>query len=355
MGAVKQAILALLICLTALLPTWGWAQSVQRVRNGGIVKWHTQSVDFFVDPSFTRHPTFPNAVELMRAAVRPWEQANPHIPRFQVQPGELGDIGYHALRRNRSGVRLYREHFPQERAHGRPVLALTLLTRITDTGEVVDADILIDGRYPFQVLSNPLIGVPNAPYDLSNSLTHEVGHALGLDHDTDPCAAMYYLTQPGEVHKRELTRSDRASIMAAYAQQPATEQKPSELYDCIIGILIAGLIILVTTLIILVLEKRGEKRVPAIKTSVVIALVPLLLIVGYPSIHPRTTEYGLVVRSQSFWSREGVMRTIATVETAHGRERIMRLGGRIGAYEQSVLDAPSGDELKRGTRVPLHN
>ncbi len=49
------------------------------------------------------------------------------------------------------------------------------------------------------------------------------------------------------------------------------------------------------------------------------------------------------------------MHTIATVQTAHGLERVERLGGQIGNYRQEVLDAPSGDRLIPGTHVPLNN
>ncbi len=65
-------------------------------------------------------------------------------------------------------------------------LATTLVTRDVNTGEIVDADVLVNAaRYRF---APPDVG-PDA-FDLEGVLTHELGHVLGLDHSDVPGATM---------------------------------------------------------------------------------------------------------------------------------------------------------------------
>lgn len=53
--------------------------------------------------------------------------------------------------------------------------------------------------------------------DLLNTLTHELGHALGLDHDhAHPEATMYATTLAGETIKRDLAADDVEGLQAMY-------------------------------------------------------------------------------------------------------------------------------------------
>jgi hypothetical protein len=65
-------------------------------------------------------------------------------------------------------------------------LALTTLTTLEKTGEILDADIEVNGVY--DVWGDLATQPSPRRQDLQNALTHEMGHFIGLDH---PC----YLTQ----------------------------------------------------------------------------------------------------------------------------------------------------------------
>lgn len=91
------------------------------------------------------------------------------------------------------------------------VVGLTSLTFDTDTGQIVDADIEMNGDdYEFAI-----DGDPDA-YDAQQSLTHEVGHLLGLDHSMDEDAVMFADSLPGEVHKRVLHKDDEDGLSTSH-------------------------------------------------------------------------------------------------------------------------------------------
>lgn len=52
--------------------------------------------------------------------------------------------------------------------------------------------------------------------DLENTLTHEIGHVLGLDHSHDPSACMYATAVRGETLKRTLGEDDISAVQWLY-------------------------------------------------------------------------------------------------------------------------------------------
>lgn len=67
-------------------------------------------------------------------------------------------------------------------------IAITKISHNSDTGEIVDADILVnDGDYTFTTADRVKAG----EVDFLSMFTHEAGHFFGLDHSTDPSATMF--------------------------------------------------------------------------------------------------------------------------------------------------------------------
>ncbi|HVE87584.1 MAG TPA: matrixin family metalloprotease, partial [Myxococcales bacterium] len=63
-------------------------------------------------------------------------------------------------------------------------------------------------------------------FDIQNTITHEVGHFLGLAHDQDPESTMYFSASPGELKKRSLDPGTAQFVCDAYPRglpsQPCT-------------------------------------------------------------------------------------------------------------------------------------
>ncbi len=108
------------------------------------------------------------------------------------------------------------------------VQALTSVTYRVSNGEIVDADIHVNAQY-FNV-GEIVPGSPDpALMDLQNTLTHEVGHFLGLDHTEEATftgvsgewreATMFASAELGESKKRSLESDDINGICAIYPRR----------------------------------------------------------------------------------------------------------------------------------------
>lgn len=86
-----------------------------------------------------------------------------------------------------------------------------------DTGEVVAYDMELNNvHFVFSLDGLPRNG--RATMDLKNTVTHEVGHILGLDHSPERESTMYVSGLPGETKKRDLHSDDINGLCALYPQ-----------------------------------------------------------------------------------------------------------------------------------------
>lgn len=108
--------------------------------------------------------------------------------------------------------------------HAANIQALTSVSYRTSNGEIADADIEFNSeRFPFGFVEGP---DDNALTDFENTLTHEIGHFLGLDHtlpetyvgDAVPWtdATMFGSATNGEIKKRSLEADDQAGVCDIY-------------------------------------------------------------------------------------------------------------------------------------------
>jgi MYXO-CTERM domain-containing protein len=117
--------------------------------------------------------------------------------------------------------------------HGAGVIATTTTTSNRFTGQINDSDIEIndsvgtDGtKFIFTAVDGVPCTDPNQTgcvrMDVQNTITHEAGHTLGLDHTTDPTATMYATAPQGETSKRVLGNDDIQAICTIYPRGKET-------------------------------------------------------------------------------------------------------------------------------------
>jgi Matrixin len=104
------------------------------------------------------------------------------------------------------------------------LLALTTVSTNRETGEILDADMEINGTQPLSV--GPLVA---GRYDLRSLITHEAGHFLGLAHSNAARATMSPNQMPGLDDLSSLDLDDITGICTAYPPEraPACDPTPN--------------------------------------------------------------------------------------------------------------------------------
>ncbi|MFL5345892.1 MAG: myxosortase-dependent metalloprotease, MXAN_2677/MXAN_2678 family [Hyalangium sp.] len=111
--------------------------------------------------------------------------------------------------------------------HGELTIALTTTTFSFKTGVILDADIELNAAQPggnlgflfTTVSSPPCEGLPSPECvgsDIQNTMTHEIGHAMGLDHVTVPLSTMEPTAPIGETQKRIIDVGTAAGFCDIY-------------------------------------------------------------------------------------------------------------------------------------------
>ena len=104
----------------------------------------------------------------------------------------------------------------------RATIGLTTTTFETRTGRIFDADIELNAAwFVFTTVDSPPCVSPNfnqgcVATDVENTLTHELGHALGLDHTTFPGSTMNPTAPGGETAKRNLDTGSKRFVCETY-------------------------------------------------------------------------------------------------------------------------------------------
>ena len=187
-------------------------------------RWMVPEVQVVIDESV--HAITPEAEQAIVQAFGAWLSASPHLPELNIEHGRdmkprLDPDGVNAV-----------VYAPIEFPGHEDDLAITIGFSDEETGEITEADIIINSRHAYSNLSSPTPGAPSAScdgtsqasvcdyrYDLQNVMTHEVGHFYGLGEDReDRTATMYSCTSACETHKRDLSEGDRQTMGSLYKE-----------------------------------------------------------------------------------------------------------------------------------------
>jgi Matrixin len=197
------------------------AFELKQAANGQTVHWGGPTMTFVVDPSI--EAAVPGGAAAVASAMAGWSGQS-GAPNLVLKAGPGG--GKAAV----DGVNTVLLA-PDGFAPAGAALAVTVLTYDEQTGEILDADIVVNGVYAFAVLAAnaqspgaapmPLEGATSitagaGTFDLFHVVAHETGHALGLGDVGDDDAVMYAYTTPGDAAYRAPASDDQAGIEAIY-------------------------------------------------------------------------------------------------------------------------------------------
>ncbi len=212
-----------LICL--LFASSAHAYVFSSTQDGKPIHWTEREVPWYLNKSGSEDVPFRSVEAAAIASFKTWEDVSCSDLTFPYKGvTESDEIGYVIGGNNQNIVRFTPA---DEWLHGRGVIGLTTVTFCTErsgficpyVGRVLDTDMELNEEFYFTVQDLPQYTY----FDIQNTITHEAGHVLGLDHTPVQEATMYVSAPEGEITKRTLAQDDIDGLCALY---PIGEKSP---------------------------------------------------------------------------------------------------------------------------------
>ncbi len=217
LGAATIATLAV-----GAVTTEAHAFKLKETRTSAHIHWDAGSVVYSINAASSSDLSFEQARDAVQRSFGAWSD-QPGSALKMVYGGETAsaNYGYERGGQNENLVMWAEDDW----AFGSEVLAITLTTFSVNNGKLLDADIVING-VDFKWATD---GSADR-HDLANTLTHEVGHFIGLDHSDHEDATMFPSAPSGELQKRDLSHDDMAGLLSLYGtgELPITGGDPGQ-------------------------------------------------------------------------------------------------------------------------------
>ncbi|MCB9643033.1 MAG: matrixin family metalloprotease [Myxococcales bacterium] len=216
-----------LVVFSFTSPTQAFVRTKTTTTNGkeASLFWDSFPVRYYINKSGSSDITNLQATyDAIKASFQAW--MNPGCSCFRAEYVGLTDIAAVEYLKddpdNDKNVVFFRE---DSWDHNRQAVAVTSVVYSQVTGQIFGFDIEINGRdYRFSLDGASVPGIPRpiGTIDVQNTITHEAGHALGLDHSEVKEATMYASAPPGETSKRELHSDDIEGLCSIYRNETAS-------------------------------------------------------------------------------------------------------------------------------------
>ena len=198
------------------------AYEVKRTNDGNAVRWADGAVTLHMTPSVEQLPGGRDVISKVFSA---WsgQQGAPSMGASIDGSGAEPSYDH-----NNSVFFMPHGYDPAGKA-----LAITILTYDNKSGQILDADIVVNGKYTFGWLPNTATQATAAVgsgdiYDIEHVLAHESGHALGLSDELERSdVLMFRYSSPNDASMRLPTGDDKAGLSEIYSKAIVAQQDNS--------------------------------------------------------------------------------------------------------------------------------
>jgi len=225
--------------------------------SGHELHWEKKALTVYLDKSLDK--LGPGADEAVMQAFGQWVASDPRLPDLTFDRGHTSAT---PRQDGQSTVSYGRITAP---GHEHDV-AVTISYSNDKSGEIIEADIILNSLYPMAVLTakaTPQAATPNTAdkpnhgdgngsssgptsgeesmdcrnrYDAQNVTTHEAGHFFGLGEDpVEHRAAMFQTIDQCETHKRILAPTDVGAVTTLYEKSADPEEAQAGARACSFG------------------------------------------------------------------------------------------------------------------------
>ncbi len=192
------------------------AYELKRDTAGEPASWKTP-LHFVIDDQLSRRLKAEGSDDAVRAALSIVHDAIPSLT-LTSEPGKPHGVGYDFEHPEASTSDVLA---PSEWTWNEDAVATTVVTISRATHQIIEADIAFNVKHTdFAVVSGDM---GSTRYDVQNAMTHELGHALGLAHNTIPDTVMFPSSAPGETSKRALASDDIDGLKFLYGKAVVPE------------------------------------------------------------------------------------------------------------------------------------
>lgn len=173
--------------------------------------WSNPCISMYLNETGLSYLNFAALQNIVSKSCKEW--SNVSCSNFKVWYAGLTNedrIGYNPYTGDNANILVFREN---DWNSYRSIIGLTTVTFDHSTGEIVDADIEFNAKY-FAFSTSTLPG--SDKIDVGNTVTHEMGHVLGLAHSYDPDATMFPYADNSDTTKVTLADDDIQAICTIY-------------------------------------------------------------------------------------------------------------------------------------------
>lgn len=210
-STARLGVLALALGALTLLPRASRAYEVKRSADGSLVRWSETRVAFSVKPEVTE---VPGAEKAIASAMAAWSGRG-GAPEIVL--GRKANAGAAPGADGRNTIFYEKDGY----APAGNALAITILSYDEQTGRILDADIVLNGKFKLGRIGS---GDDKDEYDVNRVVAHELGHALGLsDEPAREDALMFPYVAPSSALRSAPARDDLAGLATLYESRASDD------------------------------------------------------------------------------------------------------------------------------------
>jgi hypothetical protein len=181
------------------------AYSIKLNEAGDELRWAEMDLGFYVNPANNQGFSESEVVEAARAAASQWSAVEgSHLRVNYLGQTDVDQVDY----ADSKNLVYFEQDWPEEWDDS--YLALTF-TWSVEGGTLIAFDLAInEDLYDWSNSGGPRSN------DLRNTITHEIGHAVGIGHSEIDDATMFFQSSPGDTDKRDLALDDQEATRYLY-------------------------------------------------------------------------------------------------------------------------------------------